>query len=78
MLRDAEEFAEQDKADKARIDARNSFESYIYSMRNTIEDKEKLKDKISSDDAETIQEALNDAKDWLENNTDADKEDYEE
>merc|ERR1719321_2063232 len=68
MLRDAEEFAEQDKADKARIDARNSFESYIYSMRNTIEDKEKLADKISSDDA----------KDWLENNTDADKEDYEE
>ena len=31
-----------------------------------------------SDDSETIQEALNDAKDWLENNTDADKEDYEE
>jgi len=78
MLRDAEEFAEEDKRAKARIDARNSFESYIYSMRNTIEDKEKLADKISADDAEIIQDALNDAKDWLDNNTDADKEEYEE
>lgn len=34
MLRDAEEFAEQDKVAKERIDAKNSLESYIYSMKN--------------------------------------------
>jgi len=78
MLKDAEEFAEQDKMDKERIDARNSFESYIYSMRNTIEDKEKLKDKLDPDDVETINEALNDAKDWLDGNADAEKEEFEE
>ena len=38
MLKDAETFADADKEAKAKIDARNSFESYIYSMRNTIED----------------------------------------
>jgi heat shock protein 5 len=47
-------------------------------MRNTIEDSEKLKDKLDEDDIDTIQDALQDAKDWLENNADADKEDFEE
>jgi len=42
MLKDAEEFKEQDRIAKERIDARNSLESYIYSTRNTIEDPEKL------------------------------------
>jgi heat shock protein 5 len=37
MLREAEEFAEQDKQAKERIDAKNSLESYIYSMKNQIE-----------------------------------------
>ena len=34
MLREAEEFAEQDKLAKERIDAKNSLESYVYSMKN--------------------------------------------
>ncbi len=78
MLKDAETFKEQDRIDKAKIDAKNSFESYIYSMRNTIEDSEKLKDKLDEEDIDTIQDALQDAKDWLENNSDAEKEDFEE
>lgn len=47
MLKDAEEFAEKDKLAKEKIDAKNSFESYVYSMKNTIEDPEKLANKIS-------------------------------
>ena len=47
-------------------------------MRNTIEDKEKLKDKLDPDDVETINDALNDAKDWLDGNADAEKEEFEE
>jgi heat shock protein 5 len=34
MLRDAEEFAESDKAAKEKIDAKNSLDSYIHSMKN--------------------------------------------
>jgi len=78
MLRDAETFAEADKEAKGKIDARNSFESYVYSMRNTIEDPEKLKDKLDPEDIETINEALEEAKEWLGANPDADKEEYEE
>ena len=46
-------------------------------MRNTIEDPEKLKDKLDPADIETIQDALQDSIDWLESNTDADKDEFE-
>ena len=77
MIRDSEKFAEQDKLLKEKIDAKNSLENYIYTMRNTIEDKEKLADKIESDDKSKIKEALTDAQDWLTSHDEADKEDYE-
>lgn len=32
----------QDKAVKAKIDARNQLETYCYSMKNTVEDKAKV------------------------------------
>jgi len=58
MIRDAEKFADSDKALKEKIDSKNSLENYVYTMRNTIEDKEKLADKIEDEDKEKIKEAL--------------------
>lgn len=78
MVNDAEKFAEDDKVLKEKIDAKNSLDSYIHSMRNTIEDKEKLANKISSDDKETIKGALKEQQSWLDSNPEADKEDFEE
>src|ERR1035441_1566611 len=77
MIRDAEKFADQDKELKEKIDAKNSLENYLYTMRNTIEDKEKLADRIEDDDKDTIKEALSDATDWLSSNEDAERDDYE-
>jgi len=77
MIRDAEKFADQDKALKEKIDAKNSLENYVYTMRNTIEDKEKLADKIGDEDKSKIKEALQEAQDWLNSNDDADKDDFE-
>jgi heat shock protein 5 len=77
MIRDAEKFAEQDKVLKEKIDAKNSLENYIYTMRNTIEDKEKLAEKIDAGDKDKIKEALNEASDWLKEHEDAEKEDLE-
>jgi hypothetical protein len=45
MVKQAEQFAEQDKALKDRIEGRNQLETYIYNMKSTVEDK--MKDKIS-------------------------------
>jgi len=78
MIREAEEFAEQDKEAKAVVDARNALESYCYSMKNSIEDSEKLADKLSSDDKETIKEAVEEALSWLGSNGDASKEAYQD
>lgn len=58
MLKDAEEFAEQDKVAKERIDAKNSLDSYLHSMKNTVEDPEKLGKKLSDEEKETISSAV--------------------
>ena len=47
-------------------------------MRNTIEDKDKLADKLDEDDKNTITDALTEAEDWLNSNDEADKDAYEE
>jgi len=78
MVQDAEKFADQDKALKEKIDAKHQLENYIYQMRNTIDDKEKLADKIDEEDKNAIAEALSEGSDWLSSNDDAEKEDFEE
>ncbi|KAH8965593.1 hypothetical protein BDL97_04G125300 [Sphagnum fallax] len=78
MVQEAEEFADEDKKVKERIDARNSLETYVYNMKNQINDKDKLGDKIDSDDKETIEAAVKEALEWLDDNQSAEKEDFEE
>lgn len=78
MVREAEEFAEQDKEAKAKVDARNGLEGYAYSMRNTITDSDKLGDKIEASDKETIEEAITEALDWLEENPSAEASEFNE
>ncbi|RZS13295.1 hypothetical protein BHM03_00044874 [Ensete ventricosum] len=78
MVREAEEFAEEDKRVKEKIDARNQLETYVYNMKNTISDKDKLADKIESEEKEKIEAALKDALEWLDDNQNGEKEDYDE
>merc|ERR1711988_418420 len=42
MVKDAETFADEDSKMKEKVDAKNEFESYAYSLKNQIGDKEKL------------------------------------
>merc|ERR1719453_1273164 len=78
MIKDSEKYAEEDKAIKAKIDAKNQFENYISQMKNSIEDKDKLAEKLSDEDKSKIKDALTDAQDWLNANADAEKDDFEE
>uniref|UniRef100_A0A671SVD4 Endoplasmic reticulum chaperone BIP n=1 Tax=Sinocyclocheilus anshuiensis TaxID=1608454 RepID=A0A671SVD4_9TELE len=77
MVKEAERFADEDKKLKERIDARNELESYSYSLRNQIRDKEKLGGKLSSDDKEAIKKAIEEKIEWLEPHQDADLEDFQ-
>lgn len=78
MLEDAKLFEAQDKISKERIDAKNSLDSYVHSMRNTVEDEAKLANKITESEKNTIKEALKETQDWLNANPEAEKEEYEE
>lgn len=78
MIKEAEEFAEEDKNAKEKIDARNQLDNYVFSMKNTIEDPEKLADKLDDEDKETIKNALEETETWLKSNHDASKEEFEE
>lgn len=78
MINDAEKFAEDDKKVKERVEARNELEGYAYSLKNQIGDKEKLGGKLSSEEKETIENAVDEHIKWLEKNQDADVEDFKE
>jgi len=78
MVREAEEFAESDKAAKQKVDARNALEGYAFNMRNQIEDEEKLGGKISDEDKETIENAVNEVIEWLDDNADAETEAFKD
>ncbi|XP_058957834.1 endoplasmic reticulum chaperone BiP [Pocillopora verrucosa] len=76
MVNDAEKFADDDKKVKERVEARNELESYTYSLKNQVGDKEKLGGKLSEEDKETINKAVEDKISWLDKNADAEAEDY--
>ena len=79
MVAEAEQFAEEDKATRAKIEARNGLENYAFSLKNQVNDEEGLGGKIDEDDKETILEAVKEATDWLdENAASATTEDFEE
>merc|ERR1712125_228024 len=79
MVAEAEEFAEEDRLMKKRIDARNGLESYLYNLKNTLEDDEKgVADSISAEDKKEMQDMIDEVLDWMEENPEADKEDYDE
>jgi len=61
MLKDAEEFADQDRVAKEKVDARNALDSYIHQMKNTVEDPEKLGNKMDEDDKDKIKDAVKEA-----------------
>merc|ERR1711862_169409 len=76
MVKEAEEFAEEDKKVKERIDARNGLESYLYNLKNTLDDDEKA-DSISAEDKKELQDIVDETLDWMEENPESEKEDYD-
>lgn len=69
MVRDAEQFAEQDRRRREEAELRNAADSLMYTAEKTKKD---LGDKISKDNIERIDKAVSELKDALAG-TDADK-----
>merc|ERR1712212_84934 len=71
MIKDSETFADDDAKMKEKVDAKNEFESYAYSLKNQIGDKEKLGGKLTEEDKATLEKAVEEAISWLESHADA-------
>ncbi|PFH56040.1 hypothetical protein XA68_17173 [Ophiocordyceps unilateralis] len=79
MVAEAEKYAEEDKATRERIEARNGLENYAFNLKNQVNDKEGLGSKISDEDKETILDAVKEATEWLEESgAEATAEDFNE
>jgi heat shock protein 5 len=76
MVKEAEEYAEEDNKEKAKIQAKNDLEAYLYNLKNSIN--EALEGKLSEDDKSSLTNAVNDGLDWLEDHPAAEKEEYDE
>jgi len=78
MVNEAKEFEEEDRKLKEKIDAKNSLESYIYNIKNTINDEDKIKDKLTDDDKETLENLVKETTEWIDENQNSDKDEFEE
>jgi heat shock protein 5 len=79
MIKEAEDYAEEDKQMKERIDSRNGLESYLYSLKNTLDDDGNgISDNISAKDKKELQDMFDENLDWMNENPEADKEAYDE
>uniref|UniRef100_A0A7S0Y7U3 Heat shock protein 70 n=1 Tax=Hemiselmis andersenii TaxID=464988 RepID=A0A7S0Y7U3_HEMAN len=78
MVNEAKEFEEEDRKLKEKIDAKNALESYIYNIKNTINDEDKVKDKLTDDDKETLENLVKETTEWIDENQNSDKDEFEE
>ena len=67
---------QETEKNKSEIYAKNCLENYCFTLRNTL-DEETLKEKFEGDDKEKIEEAMQEALDWLDKNQLAEKDEFE-
>merc|ERR1739847_244457 len=81
MIKEAEQFADEDKKVKERVDAKNAFDGYVHSMRGAAEgsgDNKGLSEKLDSEEKEKIMDAIKDGQSWMDSNPEADAEEIKE
>eukprot|EP00957_Ditylum_brightwellii_P010935 828529-Ditylum_brightwellii.AAC.1 len=75
MVDGAEKYAEEDGKIKEQVDARSSLESYLYNLCNTFDDV--TNKKLPKKDRNEIQGMIEEVLDWLEKNSNADKDEID-
>jgi len=77
LVQEAERYKAEDEANRARVEAKNGLENYAFQLRNSIND-EKMAANLPADDKEKLEAAIKETTEWLDNNQNAEKEEYEE
>lgn len=76
MINEAQKYAEEDQKLKEKINQRNELESYIFQVKSSINDKEKVGNKISEDEIKSIQSNIDETSEWLSKNPSAEIDEY--
>ena len=77
MVQEASSFEAEDKAHMEKVEAKNGLESYVYNVRNSLND-EKTREKLGADECDKYLEKTKVYLDWLDANQSASKDEYEE
>ncbi|CAG8713078.1 13156_t:CDS:1, partial [Acaulospora colombiana] len=79
MVEEAEQFAEEDKVQKERVESKNNLENFIYTLKSQVSDEGELGKKLNAEDKTTIKDAVKKSLEWFdENSNTATKEDFDE
>jgi len=79
MVKEAEEFASEDEAQRKRIEALNGLSSFIFTLKTQLGDQEGLGGKLAEDDKKSILATIKETSDWIdEHGTSATAEELEE
>jgi L1 cell adhesion molecule like protein len=76
MVKEAEEFKEQDEAIARKVEAKNKLEGYVYNVKSSVLGDEKMKTSIGAE-VDTVQNTIDEAIKWLDDSTERTQEDYE-
>ncbi|CAM0872519.1 unnamed protein product [Alopecurus aequalis] len=77
MVQEAEKYKAEDEEHKKKVDSKNALENYAYNMRNTIKD-DKIASKLPEADKNKIEEAIDGAISWLDNNQLAEADEFDD
>jgi L1 cell adhesion molecule like protein len=77
MVQDAEKYKGEDEEHRKKIESKNSLENYAYNMRNTIRD-EKVAGNLDPADKKKIEDAIEAAIQWLDENQLAESDEFDD
>ncbi|KAF8402896.1 hypothetical protein HHK36_010988 [Tetracentron sinense] len=77
MVQEAEKYKAEDEEHRKKVEAKNALEKYAYYMRNTVKD-EKIGARFALADKNKIEDAIEKALQWLDDNPFAEVDEFED
>ncbi|KAG1807815.1 heat shock protein 70 family [Suillus subaureus] len=79
MVREAEDFASEDEANRKRIESLNALSTFVYGLKSQLGDQAGLGGKIDDEDKKTLLATIKEATEWIDDNgQSASTEEFEE
>lgn len=77
MVSEAEKYRAEDEKEAERVQAKNELESFTFSLKNTTNE-QNFKTKIASEEAQSLEKAVQETIDWLDHSQAASTEEYKD